>query len=166
MVWFLAKRRQRNNHYRRVSSDLCSEKHSVHTLCAAPHRTLPAPPPSRISNSPISQAALARYRRKKERRNLVKLLRKQDPLLQEQNEARKRPRRGGKFTKERPDFVSICEVQKAAKSRSSSGEPPFRESTPPPSASARSGGGGRSAAGDKSRAAAGTRASAHGGAAK
>lgn len=98
-------------------------------------------------------------------------MRENDPTVREQNEARKRPRERGKFTKERPDFVSICEVQKAAKSRSISGELPLREresTTPPPQPSARRGAGagaaatGRSARG-KPQPAAGTRASPRGG---
>eukprot|EP00903_Cladosiphon_okamuranus_P016559 g15276.t1 len=117
------------------------------------------------------QAALARYRRKKKRRHLVKIMRENDPTLQEQNEARKRPRIGGKFTKETPDFVSIGKVQKAAKSRSISGELPAREresTTPPPEPSTRRGGvaasAGRSAGRAKSQAAAaGTRPSTRGG---
>ena len=99
-------------------------------------------------------------------------MRENDPTVREQNEARKRPRERGKFTKERPDFVSICEVQKAAKSRSISGELPLREresTTPPPQPSARRGAAaaaaaatGRSARG-KPQSAAGTRASPRGG---
>eukprot|EP00752_Nemacystus_decipiens_P003063 g2840.t1 len=110
------------------------------------------------------QAALARYRRKKKRRLLVKVMRENDPTVQEQNEARKRPRKWGKFTKERPDFVSICDLQKAAKSRSISGELPLREresTTPPPQPSARRGAAtatGRST-GDRAQSAAGTRTS-------
>lgn len=96
----------------------------------------------------------------------MKIMRENDPALQEQNEARKRPRDGGKFTKQRPDFVSICEVQKAAKSRSSSGELPLRESTPPPQPSTRRGGGAGRSARAKSQAAAGTRASTRGGGAQ
>lgn len=105
------------------------------------------------------QAALARYRFKKKRRHLVKINRENDPHLKVQNLARKRPRQGGKFRKAKPDFVSICEVQKAAKSRSSSGELPLRESTPPPPPSTRS-------ARAESQAAAGIRARTRGGGAQ
>lgn len=128
-------------------------------------RTRNNPPPPH--HSPFFQVALARYRYKKKRRHLVKIMRQNDPTLQEQNEARKRPRNGGKFTKERPDFVSICDLQKAAKSRSSSGELPLREresATPPPQPSARRGAAaGRPARAAKSQAAAGSRASPRGG---
>lgn len=83
----------------------------------------------------ITQAALARYHRKRKRRPFVKAMRENDPNRKEQNKARERPRNGGKFQKKGKDFVSVKELQRAGDNRSVSGElppPPARESTPPP----------------------------------
>ncbi|CAM9245662.1 unnamed protein product [Scytosiphon promiscuus] len=80
------------------------------------------------------QAALARYHYKRKRRPFVKAMRENDPKRKEQNIARERPRDSGKFKKKHQDFISIIKVQRAAGSRSVSGEslPPARDSTTPP----------------------------------
>lgn len=83
-----------------------------------------------------TQAALARYHRKRKRRPFVKAMRENDPNRKEQNKARERPRDGGKFRKKGKDFVSVKELQRAGDNRSVSNElppPPARDSTPPPS---------------------------------